>query len=275
MGRGNKNKRKIAGPSLADQADKHILYEDSVQCVEAEIDFVDSTFSTLKNRQAAVIREDFCGTTNSSCEWIKRRESNSAFAVDLDPEVLEWGRRHHVEKLSAEQQSRLNIITADVLKSGVKNVDAVLAMNFSYWIFKTREQMVRYYRSVYESLVDDGVFFLDTFGGYEAFQEMEESTGHEGFTYVWDQSHYNPITGDGTFHIHFKFRDGSRIEKAFTYEWRVWTLPEIREMLMEAGFRPSVYWEGTDEDGDGNGVFEKTMEGEADAGWIAYIVAEK
>lgn len=159
MGRGNKNKRKIAGPSLADQADKHILYEDSVQCVEAEIDFVDSTFSTLKNRQAAVIREDFCGTTNSSCEWIKRRESNSAFAVDLDPEVLEWGRRHHVEKLSAEQQSRLNIITADVLKSGVKNVDAVLAMNFSYWIFKTREQMVRYYRSVYESLVDDGVFF--------------------------------------------------------------------------------------------------------------------
>lgn len=46
-------------------------------------------------------------------------------------------------------------------------------------------------------------------------------------------------------------------------------------MLMEAGFRPSVYWEGTDEDGDGNGVFEKTMEGEADAGWIAYIVAEK
>jgi hypothetical protein len=47
-------------------------------------------------------------------------------------------------------------------------------------------------------------------------------------------------------------------------------------MLTEAGFKATVYWEGTDEDTDeGNGIFEPTTEGEADAGWIAYIVAEK
>jgi hypothetical protein len=56
----------------------------------------------------------------------------------------------------------------------------------------------------------------------------------------------------------------------------MWTLPEILEMLAEVGFKnPTVYWEGTDKDGDGNGVFKPETHGEADAGWIAYLVAEK
>jgi len=275
MARGNKKKRKHDGPSLADKADKHILYEQAVQCVEAEIDFVDETFERIRGRKPTSLREDFCGTANSSCEWVKRRDSNIAYSVDLDAEVLAWGQKHHIEKLNENQQQRVNTIVADVMNSNVEQSDVVLAMNFSYWIFKQRETMVSYYRSVYESLVDDGVFILDSFGGYEAFQEMEESTKHSGFTYVWDQSHYNPISGDSLFHIHFKFKDGSKLKKAFTYDWRIWTLPEITEMLAEAGFTASVYWEGSDEDGDGNGEFEETREGEADAGWIAYIVALK
>ena len=53
-------------------------------------------------------------------------------------------------------------------------------------------------------------------------------------------------------------------------------MPEVRELLAEAGFAKStVYWEGSDEDGDGNGVFEPEERGEADAGWIAYIIAQK
>ena len=64
--------------------------------------------------------------------------------------------------------------------------------------------------------------------------------------------------------------------EVITYDWRIWTLPELTEMLIEAGFKKAtVYWEGTDENGEGNGVFTPTTEGEADAGWIAYIVAEK
>ena len=104
---------------------------------------------------------------------------------------------------------------------------------------------------------------------------LEEERECDGFTYVWDQDKYNPITGEGLFHIHFKFKDGSRIRKAFSYDWRIWTLPEITEMLAEAGFSPSVYWEGTGEDGEGNGEFSRTTEGEADRSWIAYVVAEK
>ncbi len=41
-------------------------------------------------------------------------------------------------------------------------------------------------------------------------------------------------------HIDFKFEDGSVQKRAFSYDWRLWILPEIREVLAEAGFRRST-----------------------------------
>ena len=260
---------------MADQADRHKLYEDSVQCVEAEIDFIDKTFEELRGRKAVSLREDFCGTTNTSCEWIRRRNTNQAHCVDIDAEVLDWGKQQHIARLSREQARRIHIYNEDVMTAATPRVDAVLAMNFSYWYFKDRATMQRYYRRVYETLVDDGIFFLDAFGGYEAYQELEERTKFNGFSYIWDQSRYNPVTGDVLMHIHFKFKDGSVMKNAFTYDWRLWSLPELREMLEESGFRVTFYWEDEDEDGDGNGEFNPVTEADADAGWVAYIVAEK
>ena len=73
----------------------------------------------------------------------------------------------------------------------------------------------------------------------------------------------------------FRFPDGSKIDRAFSYEWRLWSLPELTELLGEAGFsRSTVWWEGTGEDGEGNGEFSPESRGDADAGWVAYIVAE-
>lgn len=261
--------------TMAETADRHRLYEEAVQCVDAEIDFVDETFQKLRNRIPRKLREDFCGTTNTSCEWVRRRPDNIAYCVDIDEEVLQWGRENKIAKLEDGAGERLHIIHDDVHNVSIEPVDIVLAMNFSYWMFKTRERMKEYFKKIHSGLVEDGIFFLDAFGGYEAFQEMEESTRYNGFTYIWDQSKYNPITGECICHIHFKFKDGSKMKRAFSYEWRLWTLPEIQELLVESGFKPTIYWEGTDEDGEGDGVFTPTMEGEADAGWIAYIVAEK
>jgi len=263
----------------AELADRHTLYQDSVQCVEAEIDFVDNTFEAIRGRHARLLREDFCGTANTSCEWIKRREDNQAIGVDIDAEVLGWGKSHNIKSLSDEQKSRIEVHEDDVFKVETRSPEIILAMNFSYWFFKDRDTLRSYFKRAYDALQDDGVMFLDAFGGYEAFQLMEESTEYDDFTYTWDQDYYNPITGDYTCHIHFEFPDGSEMRKAFTYEWRLWTLPEIQELLKEAGFKNvTVYWEGDDEDEDsedGNGQFEATREGEADAGWIVYISAEK
>ena len=51
---------------------------------------------------------------------------------------------------------------------------------------------------------------------------------------------------------------------------------ELRELLEEAGFaRVCVYWEGEDEDGEGDGEFTEEATGDADPAWIAYVVAEK
>lgn len=261
---------------MASKADRHVLYEDSVQCVEAEIDFVDATFKTLRNRRAHSLREDFCGTANTSCEWVRRRKRNHAIGVDLDSEVQQWGRKHHLAKLGKAQE-RVALLNDNVLLVKNDPVDIVLAMNFSYWIFKDRDLLRRYFQNVYQGLVDDGVFFLDAYGGSDAYKEMRERTKYDDFTYIWDQASFDPITGDMLCKIHFSFPDGSRMKNAFTYDWRLWTLPEIRELLLEAGFKGvTVYWQGDDEDSDeGNGEFEPAERGEADEAWIVYISAQK
>ena len=77
------------------------------------------------------------------------------------------------------------------------------------------------------------------------------------------------------FHIHFKFHDRGGIRRAFTYNWRVWTVPEIREILLEAGFRHAeIYWEGIDRrSGFGNSIFRKAQHAENSPGWIAFFIA--
>ena len=260
----------------AEGADRHDLYERSVQDTESEIDFVDQVWTERRGRLSSTLREDFCGTAQSSVEWVKRRADSTAVGVDLDEEVVAWGAKQNIDRLSEEQLARLQVRIEDVRTVDASPVETVLAMNFSYYLFKTRKDLSVYFKHVHNGLTDDGVFCLDAYGGSESFEVMEEERDLDGFTYVWDQAYYNPINGDTVNKIHFRFPDGTEFTDAFIYEWRLWTLPEIQELLYEAGFsRVSVYWEGTDEDGDGDGVFTLATEGEACAGWIAYIVAEK
>jgi ubiquinone/menaquinone biosynthesis C-methylase UbiE len=265
-------------PTMAEQADIHELYELSVQNVEHEIEFLQDTFRSLTGRTAFVLREDFCGTASASCQWVRQGPEYQAIGVDIDPAVLEWGREHRVGRLDPGDRARVRLIESDVQDVETPPVDILIAFNFSYFIFATRDMMRRYFERVRGALKDDGVFFCDMFGGPEAQEETREKTKHKrhGFTYIWEQAEFHPVTHYMRTHIHFKFKDGSKIKNAFTYEWRLWTPPEIRELLLEAGFRTAtVYWEGEDEDGEGNGEFTPDREGEADLAWIAYVVAEK
>ncbi|MCA9276629.1 MAG: class I SAM-dependent methyltransferase [Phycisphaerales bacterium] len=273
-------KAKARGAFSAATADRHELYQLSVQNVEAEIDFVDDAFKDIRGRHAVLLREDFCGTGNTSTEWIKRRSTNRAVGLDIDQPTLDWGLEHHIDALSDDEKSRISLLNRNVLEPGDANgVDIVLAMNFSYWLFKTRDDLRHYFRTVRESLGNDGVFFLDHYGGSEAMTETKEAKQIDDgpgrkFTYVWEQKHFNPITNDMECRIHFKFPDKTRIKDAFTYHWRLWSLVEIQELLREAGFsQVHVYWEGEDDEGEGNGEYEPTTEGAADPAFINYIVA--
>ncbi len=262
--------------TMAAKADIHELYEEAVQDVEMEVDFLLSTFKELRGRTPYVFREDFCGTASACCEWVRRGRKYQAIGVDIDPSVLEWGRKNRVGRLPAEDQARVRLFESDVLDVETPQVDVIAALNFSYFILDSREKMRRYFKRCFEALKDDGILFLDMYGGPEAQEETKEKTKYKHFTYIWHQATFHPVTHFARCHIDFKFPDGSKIKKAFSYEWRLWTPPEIRELLLEAGFvKATVYWEGEDEDGEGNGEFTPEEKGVADLAWIAYVVAEK
>ncbi len=273
-----RKKRKTPGKSgagtMASRADIHALYEASVQNVEYEVEFLQEAFSELRGRAPVSLREDFCGTANAACRWVDVDPRHQAVGVDINPEVLKWGRDHHLAKLKPAARRRVRLLEADVRTVETDPADIVVAFNFSYWYFKQRKVLLDYFRSVRQGLAEDGVFFIDVFGGAGAYEESREKTKNEGFTYVWEQASYEPISGDYVCYIHFRFPDGSKIKRAFSYHWRFWTLPELIDLLDEAGFaKTQVFWEGTDEDGEGSGEYAAAKEGENDPAWIAYVAA--
>ncbi len=261
---------------MADRSDKFELYEEAVHDAGAELRFIRRAFKAVRGRRPLTFREDFSGPGSAACEWARTEPRGRAIAVDIEQEVLDWGLSHRVARLRPQARRRVQLMNANALTVRTKPVDVIAALNFSYWVFKSRSMLLRYFRNARRGLGRDGVLVLDAFGGYEAGREMQEVTRCRGFTYVWEQACFHPVTGDIECHIHFRFRDGSRIDKAFVYKWRLWTLPELQELLAEAGFRRvTVFWEGDDGQGGGNGEFAPETLGDADATWIAYLVAEK
>ena len=261
---------------MAAKADRYDLYQESVQDPVTEIDFIQETWADLRHRPARRLREDFCGTANTACEWVRRDATHVAIGVDLDDEVLGWGGAQILARLAPEQAERIQLLTEDVRRTCPAIADIVIAMNFSYYLFRTRDDLRAYFGNVLAGLAPDGIFFLDAYGGYEAPMELEETRECEGFIYIWEQASFNPIDSCMTCHIHFEFPDKSRMDRAFTYYWRLWTLPEIQEVLAEAGFsHVEVYWEGTDQaTNEGNGIYTPSQTGDADPGWVCYVVAQ-
>jgi SAM-dependent methyltransferase len=268
-------KKKLSA-TMAEKADIHDLYEQSVQAVDLEVEFLRDTYRGIRRRDPVSLREDFCGTASLACEWVRTGPKRHSIGVDNDAGVLAWGRANRVARLPQSARARVQLVLDDVRQASTQPVDMVGAFNFSYFCFKTRDEMRGYFSKVREGLNPDGIFLLDAFGGPDATDLVKEKTKFDGFTYVWEQAEFEPVTSRILCHIHFKFPDGSKIKRAFTYDWRLWTIPELRELLAEAGFSKSrVYWEGDDGDGGGNGIFTEHATGDADLAWIAYIVAEK
>jgi hypothetical protein len=86
--------KKRVGTTMADRADRHELYEESVQNVEDECSFISQTFQKLRGREPTLFREDFCGTASAACYWTRLGKDHRSIGVDIDGEVLEWGRRN-------------------------------------------------------------------------------------------------------------------------------------------------------------------------------------
>lgn len=280
----SKQQTKSKSLTQAEQADKHELYEKSVQSPESDLEFMAETYQKLRDKPPVIMREDFCGTAFLSVEWCKQDPERKAVGVDLCEQTLAWGKERNINPAGIDVAKRVTIINDNVINTTDPQVDITCALNFSYCIFKTRESLLEYFKAAHRGLNQDGIFVMDLLGGTETMDILEEEreVDDEDFTYVWDQDSFNPITHDLMCYIHFSFEDGSRLERAFAYDWRLWTIPELRELLEEAGFsHVHVYWEkfveSDDEDDDeleGSGEYFDAKVVENQESWISYIVAE-
>jgi len=262
--------------------DKYHLYEAAVQSPEVHVDWILGAWNDLKRTQAPpiLLREDFCGTFAISCEWVKRGKKHQALGLDLDPEPLAWGKKRSVQLLSASERKRLETKLQNVQSVTRPAADIIFAGNFSFYIFHQRPELMKYFRAARASLKPQGLFLLEMAGGPGMIEPVKERKtvkihGVGSFQYTWHQKSFDPIQRRATYGIHFKDPKGKKIEDAFVYDWRLWTIPEVRDVLVESGFsKVHVYWERTEGE-TGTGDYVRMTEGDNAYSWIAYIAAEK
>jgi hypothetical protein len=262
---------------MASQADHHDLYQRSVQDGPSDIEFLERVWSEVYGDQSSPVhfREDFCGTALLCSHWVQGSAERTAEGFDIDEATLEWGRENNLAPIG-DAATRIRLHARDVRDAGDRPADILCAQNFSYQIFHERRELADYFRKTRQHLSDQGILVLDAFGGSEAVEELEEEREIEdgAFTYIWEQRSYHPATNRIECRIHFEFDDGSRMKNAFRYSWRLYSIPELRDILLEVGYREvRTYFEEFDEDGDGTGHFARSEEGEACEGWLAYLVA--
>jgi len=257
--------------------EKYKLYEASVQDPAGEVETLHEIYSDIRKKKVAKsFREDFAGSAALCCAWVKKSSKHVAYGVDLDPLPLEYAATYHLTKLSPGAKKRIHLIEGNVLTETTPPVDLIAALNFSYFIFRERIQLLEYFKAAHKHLNKDGVLILDLFGGTDAQKVMEEVVDHDDFKYFWDCISFDPITHFCHFAIHFKRKKQKKMKNVFDYHWRLWSLPELRDLLSEAGFRQTIpYWEGDDGKGGGNGEFKATSTEENCLSWVAYIAAVK
>jgi SAM-dependent methyltransferase len=258
--------------------DRYKLYEYSVQSPSTHAEWLVEIYRKLSGGgYPTVLREDFCGTFALSAAWVKRNRNNYAIGVDLDSAPLDYGHAHHMKSLSPAQRKRLKVIRGDVRYAHARQADVTLVGNFSFFCLKARKELIEYFKSAKKALKPGGLFVLEMAGGPGMISKIRERRvikprKNFSFTYEWDQRSFDPIHRNAHYSIHFKLSDGTSIRNAFTYDWRLWTIPEVRDALAEAGFKKAVVLWEPEEAGSGTGEYVVSEKGDNAHAWIAYVV---
>lgn len=223
------------------------------------------------------LREDFSGTAALARAWLSLNPSHRAIAVDHDTKVLARARKE-------SKSLRLRTITADVLRATPK-ADIIAATNFPLGYFHSRAQLLAYLTASRKRLNKKGLFLADLYGGASAFttgttkRTLREPNGNR-FTYLWQQQDADAQTNlvHNAIHFQFKSRSGkaTTIKNAFTYHWRLWSIPELTDALTEAGFRSIETHDrlGDAIDSEGNlYIPHPDPHHRLDPDWVVYVVA--
>ncbi len=215
--------------------DRHDLYE---LCVQSATDLV-PFLRAMHGGEPTVLCEDFCGTAAVGRAWCDMVEDSSAVGVDLSEEVL--------ARATRGQTPRLTLRCADALESTDRG-EIIFVGNFSIGEIHDRAELVRYLARCRSRLEAGGVFICDTYGGDSAYRIGHVHRTHRApdgrrVRYTWEQREADPLTGIVENAMHFRIDRGGTIEEelhdAFVYRWRLWSVPELRDAMREAGFASS------------------------------------
>jgi len=255
------------------RSDRHALYEQAVQSPETEIDLLTRVLRRT-GHPSRRLREDFSGTALLSATWVTSRADRTAVAVDRDRAVHDWARQHRLGELGPAAR-RLRLVESDVRAGPRGPFDAILALNFSYQVFHTRADLRDYLVNARRALAPGGLMMIDAFGGWLTQRGLTERRRLPGAaTYVWDHESFDPITHRIRCSIHFELADGRRLRRAFSYDWRLWTLPELTELFEEVGFEDvEILW-----DVEPRGVEPRYLprrRAQTRGAWLAYLVARR
>lgn len=214
---------------------RHELYEACVQSPEHAVPLL----VAIHGRGPRVLGEDFAGTAAMSRRWVELAPEGRAVAVDRDAAAL----AHH------PTHPAISKVVGDVLECR-EPCDVLFVGNFSIGYWHTRADLVRYLGHARHRLNPHGVFVCDTYGGESAFALGEMHRDHwltdgayRGWRvrYTWEQREADPLTGLVTDVLHFRIISPKGVVEAehadaFVYRWRLWSVPELRDALTEAGF---------------------------------------
>lgn len=216
---------------------RHDCYELCVQSVRQALPLL----RAIHGNNPAILGEDFAGTAQLSSHWVDTVENGSSIAVDHDADTLNLHSPH----------DRITRLVGDVRTATDPEqhaCDVLFVGNFSIGEIHDRTELVAYLRHCRaRTKARNGVFCCDTYGGADAYQPVDVHRVHPipgrpgvMVRYTWEQRDADPLTGLVTNALHFRVERGGTIEEEFTdafvYRWRLWSVPELRDAMTEAGF---------------------------------------
>ena len=230
----------------ADALDRYDLYERAAQSPRAQARFL----RALHAGAPRTLGEDFCGSGAIARAWLALDPAHAAVCVDQDPEAL----RALDARLDDDARARCTQRLADV-RDARDPADILIALNFPVGYFFERNDLVAWFRHARARCNPGGVFVVDIYGGENAFSVGDfEQTLDDGLRYRWEQREADPVTGTVLNAMHFTLPDGRELRDAFVYRWRLWSVPELRDAMRDAGFaRADVYdslGDALDDEGD-------------------------
>ncbi len=209
------------------------LYERTVQDADRTVELLHA----VHGAEPRILGEDFAGSAALSRAWVARGPDRRAFAVDVDGAALARG-----------THPRITAHVHDVRSSEIRVLgpcDVVHAGNFSIGELGVRAEFLDWARNARSRLAPGGIVALDTYGGESAWRVgalERRRVLADGVEIRWcfEQRSADPRTARVVNALSFRVVRKSEVvasfPDAFVYRWRLWSIPEIVDVLREVGF---------------------------------------